>query len=165
MRKLFTGVLAVVMMLVSLTGIATAQDGPSMTVSPGAVAEAGPADFAVSVSGYPADLGLFILFCTDVADLAGTCDMVNLTPITTDGDGNASTTVNTDVPAEGITILAGSADQDPAHISFKTVVVDPNALALTGPSSTSTIILIGFTMFALGGAALVLSRRSSLVTA
>ncbi|MGZ0219395.1 MAG: LPXTG cell wall anchor domain-containing protein, partial [Acidimicrobiales bacterium] len=93
------------------------------------------------------------------------CDMVNLTPITTDGDGNASTTVNTDVPAEGITILAGSADQDPANISFKTVVVDPNALALTGPSSTSTIILIGFTMFALGGAALVLSRRSSLVTA
>ena len=165
MRKLFTGVLAVVMMLVSLTGIAAAQDGPTMTVSPGAVAEAGPATFDVSVSGYPADLGLFILLCTDVADLAGTCDMVNLTPITTDSDGNASASVTTDVPAEGITILAGSADQDPANISFKTVVVDPNALALTGPSSTSTIILIGFTMFALGGALLALSRRSSLVTA
>jgi len=36
---------------------------------------------------------------------------------------------------------------------------------LTGPSSTSTIVMIGFAMFALGGAVLVLSRRSSLITA
>ena len=165
MRKLFTGVLAVVMMLVSLTGIAAAQDGPSMTVSPGAVAEAGSATFTVSISGYAADLGVFILPCTDVADLANTCDQTQLTPVTTDADGNASTSVTYDVPEGGITVLAGTADQAPANISFFTVNVDPNALALTGPSSPSTIVMIGFAMFALGGAVLVLSRRSSLITA
>ena len=96
MRKLFTGVLAVVLMLVSLAGIAAAQDGPAMSVSPGAVAEAGSATFTVSISGYAADLGVFILPCTDVADLANTCDQTQLTPVTTDADGNASASVTTE---------------------------------------------------------------------
>ena len=171
MRKLFTGVLAVVMMLVSLTGIATAQDGPSMTVSPGDVAEAGPATFTVTLSGYDAGLAVTILNCADIADLAGTCMFDptlghTLTPVTIDEDGNASAVHGPfDVPAEGIVILAGTADQAPENITFHTVNVDPNSLALTGPSSTSTIVMIGFAMFALGGAVLVLSRRSSLVTA
>ena len=165
MKKVLTALAIVATMLMSMTGIAAAQT-PMMEVSPASIDEGGETEIEVSLSGFSADLAVFILPCDYPAggDLTAldtsTCDQANLTPLQLDGDGAGTVTVTYDVPAEGITVIAGDAAQ--TESAFALVSVGAAELAVTGPGQTLVFTMMGVALLMIGAGAVFLGRRTEL---
>ncbi len=165
MKKVLTALAIVATMLMSLTGIAAAQT-PMMELNPASVDEAGETEVEVSLSGFSADIALFVLPCDYPAggDLAmldtASCDQANLTPIAMDGDGAGTVSVTYDIPAEGIAIIAGDAAQTESAVAL--VSVGAAELAVTGPGQTLVFTMMGVALLMIGAGAVFLGRRTEL---
>ena len=115
-RIMALAALVSVVALFAFTTQAAAQDGPTASIDPEYVSEAGTHTITVSGSGWPA-AGTVILACAgfggvepevvEEADALTKCDIGGLTPATMDGD-SFSNAVDFDVPAEGLVILVGN---------------------------------------------------------
>ena len=115
-RTMALAALTSVVALFAFTTQAAAQDGPTASVDPEYVSEAGTHTITVSGSGWPA-AGTVILACAgfggvepevvEEADAFTKCDIGGLTPATMDGD-SFSNAVDLDIPAEGLVILVGN---------------------------------------------------------
>lgn len=177
MKRILVAVAAVFTLLVAFAGPAFAQD-PSISVDPGSVDEAGTYSFTVTGEGYSGPL--FILPCPGAnGDPAGmaedSCDLNNLTPVSPT-DGEFSADVEYDIPAEGLVIVGGNADQTEVAVAVITIAAaeeeeaaeeeadddaaaddaDDGDLAQTGNESAYAV-LIGATM--LGAGVLMLNTR------
>ncbi len=160
----------------------------AMTVTPGAIGEAGTTDFEVSLSGFSPGIALFVLPCDYPAggDLAAfdntTCDQANLTPIALDDNGEGTLTVTLDHPAEGIAIIAGDAAQSQSALGFvgfdealaPTTTTEAPATTTEAPAaedtsddsdddggSGGTIVIIVIVIAALAAAGAVIMRRKN----
>ena len=128
---------------------------------------AGEHDIEVSLSGFSADIALFVLPCDypeggNPANLdTNSCDQANLMPVQMDGNGEGTVTVTYDIPEPGIAIIAGDAARTESAFGFL-AVVPPVELAATGASSTLVIALFGFGIISLGMGAVYASRRTRL---
>jgi len=126
MRKFLTITAVTVLSTAGLTGIAHAQDGPTLTVEPATVDAAGEQEFTITGEGWTAAPPIFVLQCEvpesgDPADVdSATCDTANLTPATP-AEGSFSVTVTYDVPEGGLAIAAGDAAQSEAAAALVTV--------------------------------------------
>ncbi len=167
MKKIFAGVVVAFVTVLTLGVAAGAQGTPTMTLDPDEVEEAGEHDIEVSLSGFSADIALFVLPCDypeggNPANLdTNSCDQANLMPVQMDGNGEGTVTVTYDIPEPGIAIIAGDAARTESAFGFL-AVVPPVELAATGASSTLVIALFGFGIISLGMGAVYASRRTRL---
>ena len=144
----------------ALVAPASAQ-GASISADPASVSEAGSADITVSGTGFAQDG--FLLPCPgangDPAQLAeDSCDLTNLTPYTA---GDWSLDVTYDVPAEGLLIVAGSADQTEVAtfvITIGEVAQADEELPNTG-GNTQALLVGAIVLFAAAGAFVVGGRK------
>ncbi|MEM9202620.1 MAG: LPXTG cell wall anchor domain-containing protein [Actinomycetota bacterium] len=157
MKKLtFAGL--VLGLFVALALPAAAQ-GPSISTDPSAVTEAGEAEITVTGTGFTQDG--FLLPCpganADPAQLAeDSCDLTNLTPYTA---GDWELTVTYDIPAEGLLIVAGSADQsEVVPLVIPVGEVAQAELPNTG-GNTETLLVVALALLAAAGAFVVGGRR------
>lgn len=103
-------------MVAVFAGPAAAQDGPAITVDPANVDAAGTVEVTITGTGYTQP-ALFVLPCTfpdggDVTLLSSDdCDLTALTPVSPDADGAFEITIEYDIPAEGLAIVAADAGQ------------------------------------------------------
>lgn len=147
---------------VALAAPASAQ-GASITADPASVSESGSADLTVSGTDFTQDG--FLLACPgangDPAQLAeDSCDLANLSPYTA---GDWSLDVTYDIPAEGLLIVAGSADQ----LEVATFVVTIGEVAQaeedaelpnTG-GNTEALLVVSAVLFAAAGAFVLGGRK------
>lgn len=127
MTKRLALALVAVAALFALSGApASAQDGPTITVDPEFVEAPGEQEFTVTGAGWTVP-SAFVLPCVVVEDLTqldaqgGDCDLANLTPAVNDGSGGFEVTVTYDIPAEGLLIVVGDADQTESAFHIVTV--------------------------------------------
>ena len=149
LAKIFAG-LAVLGFLALWAAPAQAQE-QAITVDPPTVDAAGPAEFTVVGSGYPAGETVFVLACpgaegdpsTVTADSAPTiCDLEGMQQPAAEDDGSFNVTISAEVPEVGLVIVASTsgATQFPSHV----VTVDggeeatPEATAEATPEATET---------------------------
>ncbi len=163
-------------MVAAFAGPAAAQDGPAITVDPTSVDAAGTVAVSVSGTGYTQP-ALFVLPCTypeggDVALLSSDdCDLTALTPVSPDADGAFEITIEYDIPAEGLAIVAadaGQVEQAAAVISVGAaeetptpepeVVEEAQELPETG-SENAVMAIVGLTLAAAGAVVLGGGRR------
>ena len=115
-RIMALAALVSVVALFAFTTQAAAQDGPTASIDPEYVSEAGTHTITVSGSGWPA-AGTVILACAgyggvepevvEEADALTKCDLEGFKQATMDGD-SFSNAVDLDIPAEGLVILVGN---------------------------------------------------------
>ena len=124
MKKIFAGVVVAFVAVLTLGVAAGAQGTPTMTLDPDEVEEAGEHDIEVSLSGFSADIALFVLPCDypeggNPANLdTNSCDQANLMPVQMDGNGEGTVTVTYDIPEPGIAIIAGDAARTESAFGF-----------------------------------------------
>jgi len=134
---------------------AGAQDGPTLTVDPDTVEEAGPADLTVTGAGFSAGIDLFVLSCIapdgDLSAINGQddCDVQNLTPVTADSDGNFEVEVNYEI-VENFAVLAGDSAQTESAGALvaisggasgsTTTTEAPESTTTTEPPETTTTV-------------------------
>ena len=159
MKKLLTT--AIVLGLLTVFAAPASAQGASISADPAAVTEAGSADLTVTGTGFAQDG--FLLSCPgangDPAQLAeDSCDLANLTPYTA-GDWELSVTY--DIPAEGLLIVAGSADQTEVAtfvITIGEVAQAEEELPNTG-GNTEALLVVALVLFAAAGALVVGGRK------
>ncbi len=116
MKKLLASLSSLALVSFLFAGPASAQDDPTLTVSPDTVDAAGEAELTVTGAGFTPLLDLFVLSCVapggDLAAINGQedCDVQNLTPVTAEDDGTFEVTVTYDV-VENFAVLAGDSAQ------------------------------------------------------
>ncbi len=169
--------IALALALVVWTGasVASAQDGPSIIVTPSNVDSAGQTTFEVNGSGWTAS-AITIVRCgygADVdpksLDIAAHCGiggfgtnytMDDLTQDVAVTDGSFSRTIVADIPEQGLILVAGAqAPQESAHV-FITVGDDmmDDMLADTGVN-TALLVIIGIGIALAGIMVFGFSRR------
>jgi LPXTG-motif cell wall-anchored protein len=159
MKKLLT-IGAVLGLMLALVAPASAQ-GASITADPASVSESGSADLTVSGTGFTSDG--FLLACPgangDPAQLAeDSCDIANLTAYTA---GDWTLDVTYDIPAEGLLIVAGNADQTEVAtfvIAIGEVAQAEEELPNTG-GNTQALLVGALVLFAAAGAFVVGGRK------
>ena len=118
---------------------ASAQDGPTLTVSPSNIAEPGEVEVTVTGSGWTLS-NLNVLACkiaedAVAADLdvsencalaAGNLDLASVTPAEV-VDGGFEVTLTVNVPAQGLFIIAGASGSDESGSALITVGADDMA--------------------------------------
>lgn len=126
MKRLALALVAVAALFALSGAPASAQDGPTITVDPEFVEAPGEQEFTVTGAGWTVP-SAFVLPCIVVEDLTqldaqgGDCDLANLTPAVNDGSGGFEVTVTYDIPAEGLLIVVGDADQTESAFHVITV--------------------------------------------
>ena len=137
--RLLGAVLLLAGLMASFTaGPASAQDGPTLTAEPATVAGPGEQEFTVTGSGFT--VPVFVLECIVVVDLsainsATDCDLQNLVSVTPE-DGGFTASITIDVPAEGMSIVAGDAAQ--TEVGYINIAVEGAAEeAPSGPALTA----------------------------
>lgn len=150
----------------SIAGVATAQEGPTVTVTPDSGLSDGDT-LEITVSGFPADSEEFLSgeCVTPIANPLQQCDVGNIVPVPLDADGAATfeITIKTGPIGDGVcgegevqcAIMVGSLtlpDFGFAPIFFGAdTPPTPEQLADTGPSDVQLFALIAFALIAVGG--------------
>ena len=158
MKKSIVAIAAVLAMMVAVAAPAAAQ-AASLSVSPGSVDAAGEAELTVTGSDFTSDG--FLLPCPgadgDPAKMgADSCDTAALTPYTVDESGGWSATVTYDIPAEGLVIVAGNADQTESAVSV--IAVGAGTLPNTG-ANTNALVLMTLGLIGAGAVLFTGGRR------
>jgi Neocarzinostatin family len=171
----------------SIAGVASAQEGPAITVTPDSGLSDGDT-LVVEATGFPADSEEFLSgqCVTPIANPLAQCDVGNIVPVAVGADGTATIeiTIKTGPIGDGVcgegevqcAIMVGSLtlpDFAFAPIFFGADSADsaddaatPEELALTGPSEMQVFAGIAFALIAVGGfmafaAPRLMARRSS----
>ena len=142
MKRLLLAITAAFALTIAVAAPASAQ---TVEIDPNPVSGAGEQEITVSGAGFSQDG--FLLPCpganADPAQLAeDSCDLTNLTPYTA---GDWEHTVTFDVPAGGLLIVAGSADQTEVVTGVITVAGGGD-LPNTG-GNTQAYLLLAFELF------------------
>jgi LPXTG-motif cell wall-anchored protein len=159
-------------LLLALSGTASAQDGPTITLDPPAVDAPGPVDVTVTGSGWtlapelvpcPGYDGDDSAFSRDTATLH--CDLAVGVQVILDGD-SFEVTLTVDVPAEGLVIGAGGQFSGTETATGVVTVGAAEAapaeaeLATTG-AETGVLAIIGIGL--VGGGLLIVANRRQLI--
>ena len=142
MKRLLLAITAAFALTIAVAAPASAQ---TVEIDPNPVSGAGEQEITVTGAGFSQDG--FLLPCpganADPDQLAAdSCDLTNLTPYTA---GDWEHTVTYDVPAGGLLIVAGSADQTEGATAVITVAGGGD-LANTG-GNTEVYLLLAFVLF------------------
>ncbi|MGI9602914.1 MAG: hypothetical protein ACR2QE_13595 [Acidimicrobiales bacterium] len=143
MKKSLVSISLLALFSLLFGGFATAQSGPTLTVDPDTVEEAGEAELVVSGSGFTAGLDLFVLSCTapdgdlDAINGQEDCNVQELTPVTADGDGNFEVTVTYNI-VEDFAVLAGASAQTESAGALVTISGNGGGGTTTTEAPTST---------------------------
>lgn len=170
MRKMFTTLAVAAIAVAAPAGIASAEG--TIEVDPSDVDAAGEQDVAITLSGFTADLQVFVLPCDfpssgNAADLIlETCDQTQLSPVTIGADGGATLTATYDIPAEGLAVFVTDAAEAEQATALITVgggddegdgTAAPTGVDTGSPLTGSTSVALlaaGIGMLALSGGAL-----------
>lgn len=174
MFRSFVGVVLLTTVVFLGGGAAAAQDGPAISADPASVEAPGSVDVTVTGTGFTTDG--FLLSCAGLegnvdgalsAD-GSECDLAALTPYAVDDAGGWTATATFDIPAEGLVLVAGNADQtESARVlvsvgaAAETTAEDggEEELANTGVESAALVVIAGAVIIAGGMLAATQRRR------
>ena len=160
-KLIFVG-LALALVGFLFAGSASAQDGPSITVEPSSVEEAGEHTFTVTGTGWTGS-PVAVLPCDypeggdPNAVVAASCDQGNMAVVgALDGDGGFTQEITINVPEEGRWVGAGDFAQ--TESAGAGVTVGMEEMPATGVN-TSLLVIIGAGIALAGVMVFGLSRR------
>ena len=142
MKRLLLAITAAFALTIAVAAPASAQ---TVEIDPNPVSGAGEQEITVTGTGFAQDG--FLLPCpganADPAQLSeDSCDLTNLTPYTA---GDWEHTVTYDVPAVGLLIVAGSADQ--TEVVTGLIEVDGGGDLPNTGGNTEAYLLLAFVLF------------------
>ena len=142
MKRLLLAITAAFALTIAVAAPASAQ---TVEIDPNPVSGAGEQEITVTGTGFAQDG--FLLPCpganADPAQLSqDSCDLTNLTPYTA---GDWEHTVTYDVPAVGLLIVAGSADQ--TEVVTGLIEVDGGGDLPNTGGNTQAYLLLAFVLF------------------
>ncbi len=154
--KLMLFTLAAAFFLFAQAAHSSAQDRPTMTVSPSHVESPGEYTFKVTSEGWTASPPLGVLACPDLVDQTD-CDRANGVTVNELQDGGFTTEIVVQVPSEGIYIGAGDYAETQA-VAVRVTVGGEADLPATG-LNTSLLVIMGTGIVLAGVMVFGLSRR------